>query len=99
MLSDLTTLIVGYVLYSTCFFLIAIRLAATWARNKKWVTDDYWMLVASAILILRVIVIHLVLVDGTSNVEHPELLTSHEISKREFGSKMALVGRSCYAAL
>lgn len=99
MLSDLTTLIVGYVIYSICFLLIAIRLAATWSRNKKWAIDDYWMLAASAVLILRVVVIHLVLVYNTNNIEHPELLTSREMERRAFGSKMALVGRTCYATL
>lgn len=99
MLSDTTTLIVGYVLYFICFVLIAVRLIATWARGKRWTTGDYWMLAASAILVLRVVVIHLVLEYDTNNVYKPELLTPNDIQRRAFGSKMALVGRSCYATL
>lgn len=101
MLSDLTTLVVGYLFYAICFLIITIRLSVTWAREKKWRHDDYWMLGALGILIVRTVVIHLVLVWDTNNVEEwaRNGLQKQEVERREMGSKMALVARSCYAAL
>ncbi|KAI5844037.1 hypothetical protein DFP73DRAFT_551362 [Morchella snyderi] len=100
MLSDLTTLVVGYVFYTICFLIIIIRLAATWAREKKWRHDDYWMLGALAVLVVRTVVVHLVLVWDTNNIEEwaRSGLQEQEVERREMGSKMALVARTCYAA-
>lgn len=96
---DFQTLVIGYVLYSICFILIGVRLTARWTRNQKWSIDDYWMWAATIILVLRVVASHLVLEYGTNNVEFVDLLSDNEVKRREFGSKMALVGRGCYATL
>jgi len=57
------------------------------------------MVGALAALVVRVVVIHLVLVDGTNNVGDPGNLSDEERGRREFGSKMILIGRTCYALL
>ncbi|PWW79755.1 hypothetical protein C7212DRAFT_157684 [Tuber magnatum] len=57
------------------------------------------MVSALVVLIVRVAVIHLVLVNGTNNVRglNASELSDEERHRREFGSKLVLVGRSCYA--
>lgn len=96
---DYQTLVIGYVLYFICFLLIGIRLTARWTRNQKWAADDYWMWAAAVILVVRVVASHMVLVYGTNNLELPGTLSDYEVDQREFGSKMALVARGCYATL
>lgn len=96
---DFQTLIIGYVLYSFCFLLIGIRLTARWTRNQQWGADDYWMWAAAVILVLRVVASHMVLYYGTNNLETLVGLSDYEVDQREFGSKMALVARGCYATL
>ena len=57
------------------------------------------MVGALAALIVRVVMIHLVLVNGTNNVSNPGNLSDEERRRREFGSKMTVVARTCYALL
>jgi len=81
------------------FIIIFARLGGAYSRFKTWALDDYWMVSALAALAVRVVVIHLVLANGTNNVSDPGDLGDEERSKRSFGSKMILIGRTCYALL
>ena len=99
MLSDLLVLIIGYVLFTICFIIIFARLSGAYCYLKTWALDDYWMVCALAALVGRVVAIHLVLVNGTNNVSDPGNLSDEERRRREFGSKMVFIGRTCYALL
>ncbi|RPB01906.1 hypothetical protein L873DRAFT_1674692 [Choiromyces venosus 120613-1] len=55
------------------------------------------MIGALAVFCVRVVVIHLVLVYDTNNVPDPGKLSDEVRHRRAFGSKMVLVGRTCYA--
>ncbi|KAF8540184.1 hypothetical protein BDD12DRAFT_834157 [Trichophaea hybrida] len=97
MLTDTTALIVTYIVYAVCTILIIVRLYATWARSRQWKGDDYWMILALAILTTRAVSTTLVLEYKTSNVDHPERLPPEEVRRRVFGSKLVILTRTCYA--
>ncbi|PUU76754.1 hypothetical protein B9Z19DRAFT_989308 [Tuber borchii] len=54
------------------------------------------MVGALAALVVRVVLIHLVLMNGTNNLSDPRNLSDGERRRREFGSKMVLITRTCY---
>ncbi|KAI5791989.1 hypothetical protein EDC01DRAFT_616133 [Geopyxis carbonaria] len=97
MLDSQSTLDAGYVFYSVCLILIAVRLYLSRTRNHEWRSDDYWTMLASLILVLRIVVIQYVLDDQTNNDIGAGQISQHEIARRVLGSKMILVGRTCYA--
>jgi hypothetical protein len=94
MLTDTATLDVSYVVYAICFLIIPIRLCATYLRNRRWRTDDCWMLLALLVLIVWAAITPLVLKNGTNNIKNPSALSADEVHPREFGSKMVLILRS-----
>ncbi|CAZ85052.1 unnamed protein product [Tuber melanosporum] len=55
------------------------------------------MIGALALLVGRVVVVHLVIVNGTNDLRGIGELGGEEGRRREFGSKMILIGRTCYA--
>ncbi|CUS13604.1 unnamed protein product [Tuber aestivum] len=89
---------IGYVSCAICFIIIITRLGSAYRKFGTWALDDYWMVSALAVLIVRMTVIHLVIVNGTNNVHGlTSELSDEERRRREFGSKLVLIGRSCYA--
>jgi ABC-type Na+ efflux pump permease subunit len=55
------------------------------------------MIMALAILSTRAVAAALVLKNKTSNIDHPERLPPDEIRRRELGSKLVILTRTCYA--
>lgn len=97
-LSETTVAIVQYFLVATCFIMISVRMAISWRTNKRWSTEDGWMLVALCFLVGVWYAGHSIHGGGTNNVAHPELLTAAQIRRREDGSKSTVVGRVSYAS-
>lgn len=89
--------IVLYVSVTISFVILVARMALSWRLNKRWGTEDFWMLVALGFLAglgYAGSSVHY----GTNNLFHPELLTSDQVRRRVVGSKMVLVGRLSYAS-
>ncbi|KAF8250531.1 hypothetical protein K440DRAFT_165678 [Wilcoxina mikolae CBS 423.85] len=97
MLTDTTALVVAYIVYAVCTILIIVRLYATWTRSRQWKEDDYWMILALVILTTHAVAAVLVLEYKTSNVDYPERLPPEEVRRRELGSKLVILTRTCYA--
>ncbi|KAI5846076.1 hypothetical protein BZA05DRAFT_406894 [Tricharina praecox] len=96
--TDTTTLVVAYVVYAICFLLMPLRLFATYTRTHRWRTDDYWMAFALCVLIVRAVATPIVLNNRTNNFgSGQEVMSEGEIGRREFGSKIVIVVRACYA--
>ncbi|KAG0638519.1 hypothetical protein HOY80DRAFT_887810 [Tuber brumale] len=55
------------------------------------------MIGALVTLMVRVVVVHLMIANGTNDLRGLGELSGEERRRREFGSKMVLIGRTCYA--
>lgn len=101
-ISNSTTLVVTYVCTAVALLLIAARLL--WRRGRLpdragRVPDYGWMALSVVPLVARLGVLHVVLVDGTNNVDSVQGMLPPEIAARELGSKLVLASRVLYAAL
>lgn len=96
-LSVLTVAIVQYVLVSISFIMIVVRIGFSWKKQKRWTTEDSWMVGALCCLVGLLYSAHTTGGGGTNNVAHPERLTADQIRKREDASKTAVVARFSYA--
>jgi hypothetical protein len=97
-LQDHPTLLFSW--WCTCFSLVIIllRLAGRYIRTERFFTEDKIMAASIIPLMIRMGFVHVVLMDGTNNV-NAHGLSASDIHKREFGSKMVLGARIFYTLL
>jgi hypothetical protein len=98
---DTSTLSATYVCTILTVILIFVRLTLRYHRKEEKHLDDLWMAISLAPLIIRLGVIHVVLVYGTTSFDRlrPETMSQTEIEHRIIGSKLILASRIFYAGL
>lgn len=86
-------------IWCTCYSItiIIFRVSGRWLRTKTVFVEDTIMALSILILVARMILVSLILYDGTNNVELSLFMDEAEISRREVGSQLVLVTRMLYA--
>lgn len=86
-------------IWCTCYSItiIIFRVSGRWLRTKTVFVEDTIMALSILILVARMILVSLILYDGTNNVELSLFMDEAEIRRREVGSQLVLVTRMLYA--
>jgi hypothetical protein len=92
------TLLVSWWCTGCSIAIILFRVAGRWIRTERMFTEDKIMALSIIPLLIRMGFTHVVLRDGTNNVNLSGL-SDADIARREMGSRLVLPARIFYAAL